>query len=106
MSKKLEQELREKLKAEERKQRIKETDPLYENKLAEAAVMFFGTLIPLYILYYAAHYLFMLTFGIAIGYLRVDMNWVYPLIHGAILAASIFSVYRKKSVLDDMMKRF
>jgi hypothetical protein len=105
MSKKLEQELREKLKAEERKQRIKETNPLYENKLAEAAVMFFGTLIPLYILFYIAHSLFMLTFGLAIGFFSVNMNWIYTLIHGAIWAASVISVYRKRSVLDDMMKR-
>jgi hypothetical protein len=73
--------------------------------VAEAAIMFFGTLIPLYILSYIAHSLFMLTFGLAIGFFSVDINWIYPLIHGAIWAASIFSVYRKKSVLDDMMKR-
>ena len=105
MDNQLEKELREKLETAERKQRLKETEPLLENRLLEVGVLFLGTVIPLYILYYVAHYLFMLTFGVAIGFLGIGINWIYPVIYAAILIAGIYSVYRKRSVLDDLIKR-
>jgi hypothetical protein len=105
MGDQLEKKLREKLEAEERKQHLKETDPLLENRLIEAAVLFLGTVIPLYILFYVAHYLFMLSFGLAFGFLGIGIDWIYPVIHAAIIIAGIYSVYRKRSVLDDIFKR-
>ncbi|NBC05452.1 MAG: hypothetical protein GVY20_17340 [Bacteroidetes bacterium] len=105
MDKNTEREIREKLKEEERKRALNKHFGENYNKYAEAAIIFFGTLGPLYFLFYLAHWVFMFNFGTAIGFLDININWIAPLIHGAIWIAAIYSVYRKRSILDDLYKR-
>ncbi len=105
MNKNTEREIREKLQAEEKERALNKHFGENHNKYAEAAIIFFGTLGPLYFLFYIAHWVFMFTFGAAIGLLNININWIAPLIHAAIWIAAIYSVYRKRSILDDLYKR-
>lgn len=77
-----------------------------ENKFVTAATLFFGTLGPLYLLLFAAKFFFMKPLGGGLDMLGVNMTWIYPLLHGAIWIAAVVSVYRKRSVLDDIRDRF
>lgn len=104
--KELDRELREKLKSEEQKNKLKENREKHENKYANAAIMFFGTLIPLYLLFFGAMYIFMFFFSPALYLLNPYLRWMYPLIHGAIWIVAVISVYRNRSVLEDIILRF
>ncbi len=102
--KNLDRELRKKLKKEERKNELEKTqDEKYESYL-DAAAIFFGTLVPLYILFYMAYRVFMFSIGFALSMLSLPFTWILPLIHAAIWVASIYSVYRKRSVLDELIQ--
>jgi len=106
MNKKLDRELRKKLESEERKNKLEEIRGKQENKYVVAAIMFFGTLIPLYLLFFVAHFVFMFFFGTAVHLLGVSLAWISPLLHGAIWVAAVVSVFRKRSVLEDIIGRF
>lgn len=104
MKNKLERELRDKLKSEERKNKWAEIHESPGEKYVDAAILFFGTLGPLYLLFFIAYQTFMFWYGTALGFVSVSLEWVLPIIHGLIWAASVYSVYRKRSILNDMMK--
>lgn len=102
--KKIDRELKKKLDEEERKNKLtEEQDEKYESYL-EAAVIFFGTLGPLYFLFYVAYRIFMFSFGLALNMITLPFSWILPIIHAAIWIAAIYSVYRRRSVLDDLIK--
>lgn len=75
------------------------------NKYTVAAFHFFGTLIVCYITFYGLKLLFNVFFGTALAMLGISFAWLTPLIHGAIWVASVYSVYRRRSVLDDLIDR-
>lgn len=102
MDKKLERELQEKLKSEEQKNRFHEQN---ENKYVDGVNIFFGTLGPLYILFFVVYKIFMIYFGAAFSLLGVNFTWILPLIHGVIWRLSVFSVYKKRSMLDEIVQR-
>ena len=102
----LKRELREKLQSEEQKNKLKAYREKYENKYTNAAIMFFGTLIPLYLLTFGALFIFMFFFGPFLLIIDPGIGWMLPLIHGAIWVAAVISVYRKRSVLEDIIQRF
>ena len=104
--KELELDLHRHLDLEDRKREQEEIREKYENKYMNAAIMFFGTLGPLYVLLFGAKYLFLRTMGGGLSMLNVNLAWIDPLLHGAIWVAAVVSVYRKRSVLDDIIKRF
>lgn len=103
--KELDRELRKKLESEEQKIKLNKNREKHENKYVNAAIMFFGTLIPLYLLFFGAMYLFMFFFGPALYLFHSYLGWIFPLIHGAIWIAAVISVYRKRSVLEDIIHR-
>lgn len=103
---KIDRNLRKKLEAEEQKNKLKESREKNENKYVIAAIMFFGTLIPLYLFFFVAAIIFRFFFGAAVSLLGVDFAWMSPLIHGAIWVAAVASVFRKRSVLEDIIQRF
>lgn len=105
MDKKTEREIREKLREKERKKALNRRYGRNHNKYAEAAIIFFGTLGPLYILCYVSYKVFMFCLGSFGGYFGITFSWVIPLGHAIIWGASFYSVYRKRSVLDDWFKR-
>lgn len=105
MDTRTEREIREKLEEEERKRALDKHFGENHNKYAEAAIIFFGTLGPLYLLFFLLDWIFLFTFGAATSLLGISINWIYPLIHASIWVASIYSVYRKRSILDDLYRR-
>jgi hypothetical protein len=110
MDKNTEREIREKLQAEEKKRSLNKHFGENHNKYVEAAIIFFGTLGPLYLLYFIAYRAFMFTVGAAGSAtqsisIQLPFPWLIPFIHAAIWSASIYSVYRKRSVLDDLYRR-
>lgn len=106
MDKKLDRKLRKKLESEEQKNKQKEIREKHENRYVNAAIIFFGTLIPLYVLFIMLTILFNFFFGAALNLLGVGFAWITPIIHGAIWAAAVVSVIRSRSVLDDLLDRF
>lgn len=111
--KELDRELQKKLESEEKKIKLKENREKHENKYLNAAIMFFGTLFPLYFFYFGAIYIFMFffrpvlyLFQSSLYLFQLYLGWIFPLIHGAIWVAAVISVYRKKSVLEDIIHRF
>lgn len=101
----LEKELRKQLKSDEEKTRSKEIRDKHENKYMNAAIIFFGTLIILYLLFFAGMYLFMYFFGAALHFLQPSTGLLMPFIHAAIWIAAAISVYRERSVLDEIIQR-
>ncbi len=101
--KELDHELRKKLESKEQKTKLKERRDKQENKYIKAAIIFFGTLIPLYLLFFVAMYIFMFFFGAALHFFHPYLVWLFPLIHGAIWVAAVISVYRNRSVLEDII---
>lgn len=104
--KELDRELLKKLESEEQKNKLKEIREKYENKYVNAAIMFFGTLIPLYLLFFGALSIFMFFFGTALNLLGVSVAWILPLFHGAIWVAAVISVFKKRSVLENIIHKF
>lgn len=110
MGKEIEQEIREKLKKEEKKRARERHFGENYNKFAETAIIFFGTLGPLYLLYFIAYNFFMMAISAAGSAgdtvsVQFPFPWITPFIHASIWIASIYSVYRKRSILDDLYRR-
>lgn len=110
MDKNTEREIREKLQAEEKKRALNKHFGENYNKYAEAAIVFFGTIGPLYLLFYIAYRAFMFTVGAAGSTtqsisIQLPFPWLIPFIHAAIWCAATYSVYRKRSILDDLFRR-
>jgi hypothetical protein len=103
---KLDRQLQKRLEEEEQKIKLKAIREKHYNKYGNAAIMFIGTLIPLYILFFIASYIFNFFFGSAIYLLGANIGWLSPLMHAVIWLAAVISVYREKSVLDDILTRF
>lgn len=103
----LNRKLRKKLASEEKKNELRESRGKHENKYIVAAILFFGTLVPLYLLLFAAMFIFRRIYGPAVSMMGdVSIAWILPLFHGAIWVATVVSVYRKRSILDDFFDRF
>jgi uncharacterized membrane protein len=102
----LQQDIARDLKPAERKRKIKSIRDKYENKYVGAAIIFLGTLIPLYFFVFVSYYLFQIFFGYVLFMIGISIDWMITVFHIAIWAASIYSVYRGKSVLDDLIDRF
>ena len=109
MNKKLEQKLRYKLESAEQENKLIEIRKKQENHYVVAAIMFFGTLGPLYLLFFGAQYLFFFffgpAFGLLLGLIDINLAWILPLIHGTIWLAAVISVYRKRSVLEYLIQK-
>ncbi|MEX0609895.1 MAG: hypothetical protein WD016_07955 [Balneolaceae bacterium] len=76
-----------------------------KNKYVIAGIHFFGTIIMCYIFVFLARMIFNMFFGAAIAMFGIDVSWINPLIHGAILILGIYSVYKKRSILDDFLNK-
>ena len=91
----LESELKEKLQQSEQQEEVSIGDRIF---------VFFSTLILLYILFFGIRYIIQFIFGISIGLSGLDFTWMNITIHAIIWIASVFSAYRNRSILDDLMK--
>lgn len=100
--KELENDLQRDLKPKERKQLRDEK----ENKFQKGAVIFLGTLAPLYLLIFGSFFLFVIFFSPWLIILGLDPMWFPPFFHMGIWIASIISVYKEKSVFDMWLERY
>ena len=76
------------------------------NRLWQGMIIFLGTLIPFYLFLFGVNYLFKFFFGPAFALLNINPALFEPVIHAVVLAASVYSVYRDKSVMEDILERF
>jgi hypothetical protein len=103
--KEVEKDLLLKLKQESFNQKQKQIREENSNVYIDKAILFFGTVIPLYIFYFMLGYIFNFMFGPGVAMLGVDLRFFKPLAHGAIWVAGIISLYRDRSVLDEIVDR-
>lgn len=78
----------------------------YENEYVDKIILFFGTLTPLYLFFYMVGFIFDILFGKVLVILDIDISWLTSLIHLVIWGVSIYSVYRDRSVLQDIVDYF
>ena len=91
------------LQYEEDKREMERIENQYRNKYVDQAVLFFSTLALGYFVFFIANFIFNFFFGGALGILGVSVNFIYPLIHGAIWIMAVISAYRRRSVWDDLL---
>lgn len=72
----------------------------YRNKYVDRAILFFGTLIPAYLLLFGIKFIFTYLFGGMLVLAGVQINWFDPLFHTLTWAAALYSLYRQKSIFD------
>lgn len=102
----MEYELSRDLKLTEGKREIKRIESQYRNKYVDKAILFFGTLAFGYLALFILNALFNYFFGTALAMFGVSLAFIYPFFHAAIWIMAILSVYRDRSVLDDITRRF
>lgn len=78
----------------------------HTGKYGDTAILFFGTLLILYGVYFISRFLFQIFYGAALGIMGFNLSWLNPLIHGVIWTAAVVSAIRKRSVLDDLVNQF
>ncbi|NGP75710.1 hypothetical protein G3570_03645 [Balneolaceae bacterium YR4-1] len=77
-----------------------------QNKFTVLAIIFLGTLIPLYVFLFGFKFIFMVLFGPVLALIEVDISWVNTYLHILIWTLSVISVYRERSVMDDILEVF
>ncbi len=103
--KEIEKDLQFNLTQDDYRQKQKQIREQNSNVYIDKAILFFGTVIPLYVLYFLLGFIFNFMFGPGVAMLSVDLGFFKPLIHGAIWVSGVVSVYRDRSVLDDIISR-
>lgn len=101
--KELEYSLNKDLTLEENQQILDSHKYKNTNPIVIKALLFFGTLVPLYVLFFLTQYLISRFLGTALSMLNVNLGWLVPIAHGLIWIAAVFSVYRKRSIIDDFL---
>ena len=89
--------------------RINEIADLQEkdqNKFTVSAIIFLGTLIPLYFFLFGVKYCFMVLFGPALALFDISVTWLDTYLHILIWTVTAISVYRERSILDDILEMF
>lgn len=94
------------LKIEDQRNEQAEIRERQNNRVLQGMIIFLGTLIPLYLFLFGVNYLFKFFFGPALGLLNINPAGLDMVIHALVLSASVFSVYREKSVMEDILERF
>lgn len=104
--KELEAEIQRDVRLQEEKNELLELRLRHENKYAEMAIIFFGTMIPLYLFLFMVEYLFMAFFGQVFALFGIELGWIGIFLHLFVWTATIYSVLRKRSILEDIMDAF
>lgn len=98
--KEFELDIKRDLDLEFRKKEQEEIRGKYRNKYIDLAILFFGTLIPVYILLFMIKFLFNFLFGGMLALLGVQLNWIDPLFHLLAWIAALYSLVIHKSIFD------
>lgn len=102
----LEHDLNRDLKIQDQKNEIERQAEKERNKYTEWAIIFLGTLIPLYLFLFGIKFLFMVFFGPVLGLLGISVAGLNSFLHILIWILSILSVYRERSVLEETTSFF
>lgn len=102
----MEYQLSRDLKLEQDTREMEEIENQYRNKYVDKAILFFSTLGLSYLILFIVNYLFTFLFGGALALMGVSLAFLYPFFHAVIWIMAILSVYRGRSVLDDITRRF
>ncbi|MGK7370540.1 MAG: hypothetical protein ACNS64_10010 [Candidatus Halalkalibacterium sp. M3_1C_030] len=98
------------LQIQDQKDEIERQAQKERNKYTDWAIIFLGTLIPLYLFLFGFKFLFMVFFGSGLGLLGLSFTevdtYLDTLLHIFIWAFSIFSVYRERSILEEVAEIF
>lgn len=94
------------LQIQDRKDEIESQAEKERNKYTEWAIIFLGTLIPLYLFLFGVKFLFMVFFGPVLGLLGISVAGLNTFFHLLIWTLSILSVYRERSVLEEITSFF
>ena len=92
--------------AEEKKNVAAAIRKKQENAYVEYLMIFLVTLSVLYTFFFLVSYIFMGIAGVMIRQLEIDLSWSIPIMHLLIWSLTIWSVWRKKSILDDIVDFF
>lgn len=90
---------------EERKKEMSKIRGKYDSHI-EYVMIFVVTLVLLYTFFFLVGYIFMGIAGVALRQMEVSLAWAIPFIHLFIWTMTLWSVWRKKSVLDDVVDFF
>lgn len=114
MKNKLERELEQKefenqikrdLKIESEIVEYQERSHRYKNKYIISATYFFSTLFICYLFFFMARIIFNFMFGMAVGFMGIDLGWIAIPVHAAIWIIAVTSAIKRKSVLDNILHR-
>lgn len=78
----------------------------FENTYMEMMIIFLGTLIPLYILFFGFKYVAMFFIGPVLSMFEISTSGINLLIHILVWGASLYSVFQKRSILEDLLGLF
>lgn len=91
---------------EERKRAIKEKREQNENPWVRKSVIFFGSLLVLYLFYFLTSYIARFMFGGGLALLGVDLSSFSIVIHAVIWSVAIYSAVTEEPVIDRFLSRF
>lgn len=104
--KELESDLHRDLSLQEQKNKQREIRYKYESEYVEIAIIFFGTLIPLYLFLFGVKFVFIAFFGAVFRLMGISLAWLNPVLHIFIWISAGVSAYRKRSILDSIANKF
>ena len=90
----------------DQKDEIKKLAEKERNKYTDWAIIFLGTMIPLYLFLFGIKFLFLVFFGPVLGLLGISVAGLNIFLHIFIWTLSIISVYRERSVLEEITSIF
>ena len=102
----LEFDLNRDLKVQDQNNEIAEQHEKDRNKYTVWAIIFLGTMIPLYLFLFGIKFLFLVFFGPVLGLLGISVAGLNIFLHIFIWTLSIISVYRERSVLEEITSIF
>lgn len=100
----LQYDLNRDLEIQDRINEIAGLDEENQNKFTVLAIIFLGTLIPLYLFFFGFLFMFIVVFGPVLALHDINLSWVDTFLHILIWTVSVISVYRERSVLDDILE--
>lgn len=91
---------------ENKKNHLRAIGGVDESPFLKVAMLFFGTLIPLYVFFFIPYWIFNFLWGPHLAKVGLPIGEFMPYLHGIILLTAIISVFRKKSLLDSYFDYF
>ncbi len=94
------------LKVEDRNNDLKAIGGENENRYAEALILFFGTLTPLYIFIFLPFWTINFLYGDDLSQVGIHLGAFIPYLHSCIWLGAGIGIYRRESLLDTFFDYF